>query len=146
MTEADALLMGRVNYQEWAVYWSARPADDEFAGYMNSMPKFVVSTTLDHVGWNNSTLISGDVVAEITKLKQQPGKHLAISDSGTLVQSLLHNDLLDEVRLMVHPLVVGHGKRLFTDEHQQKALKLVDSQTFSTGVVYLTYQPDRKEG
>ena len=145
MAEADALLMGRVTYQEWAAFWPDQPSDDQFAGYMNTTRKFVVSTTLDKVTWNNSTLITGDVAAEITKLKQQPGKNISISGSGTLVQSLLHNDLLDELRLMVHPIVVGSGKRLFTDTSKQKALKLVDSKTFSTGVVYLTYRPDRQE-
>lgn len=139
------MLMGRVLYNEWSVYWPAQPAEDQFAAFMNATPKFVVSTTLDSVEWNNATLINGDVIAEITKLKQQPGKHLTISGSGTLVQSLLHHNLLDELRLMVHPLVVGHGKRLFTDGNQQKALKLVDAQTFTTGVLYLTYQPDRAE-
>lgn len=146
VSEADAMMMGRVNYQEWAEYWPAQPSEDEFAGYMNNVPKYVVSTTLDTAEWNNSTLINGDVMAEIAKLKQQPGKHIAISGSGTLVQSLLLNGLLDELRLMVHPIVVGSGKRFFTNETMQKPLKLLDSQTFSTGVVYLTYQPEREEG
>jgi dihydrofolate reductase len=92
---------------------------------------------------NNSTLINGDVADEITKLKRQPGKNISISGSGTLVQWLLANGLLDELRLMVHPIVVGSGKRLFKDGSDRKPLKLVDSKTktFSTGVVDLTYQP-----
>jgi dihydrofolate reductase len=97
----------------------------------------------EKIEWNNSTLINGDVADEITKLKQQPGKNISLSGSGTLVQWLLENDLLDELRLMVHPIVVGSGKRLFKDGSDRKPLKLVDSKTktFSTGVVDLTYQP-----
>lgn len=142
MNEADALMMGRVNYLEWAEYWPSQTEDNEFAGLMNNRTKYVVSNTLQTLTWNNSTLISGDIVAEITKLKQQPGKDIAISGSGTLVQSLLHLNLLDELRLLIHPIVVGSGKRLFTESGQQQALKLVDSQTFSTGVVYAIYRPD----
>lgn len=142
MNEADALMMGRVNYLEWAAYWPSQTEDNEFAALMNNRTKYVVSNTLDTLTWSNSTLISGDIVAEITRLKQQPGKDIAISGSGTLVQSLLHLNLLDELRLMIHPVIVGSGKRLFTESDQHKALKLVDAQTFSTGVVYATYQPD----
>jgi dihydrofolate reductase len=112
---------------------------------MNNIPKYVVSTTLDTVEWQNSTLIKGNIAEEITRLKQQPGKDISISGSGTLVQSLLGDDLIDELRLMVHPIVVGNGKRLFEDGGDRKALKLVDSKTFNTGVVYLTYQPAGKE-
>ena len=142
MAQSDALMMGRVNYEAWVSYWPAQSSDNQFAAYMNTTPKFVVSTTLDNVEWNNSTLIKGDVMAEITKLKQQPGKNISISGSGTLVQSLLHANLLDEVQLMIHPLVVGRGKRLFTGGDEQHPFKLINAQTFSTGVVYLTYQPN----
>ena len=145
MAAADAMLLGRVTYEEWAAFWPTQSSDDEIAGYMNNIRKFVVSTTLDTVEWQNSTLIKGNVAEEITKLKQQPGRDISISGSGTLVQSLLRDDLLDELRLMVHPVVVGSGKRLFEDGGDQKALKLVDSKTFGTGVVYLTYQPAGKE-
>jgi dihydrofolate reductase len=110
---------------------------------MNNTPKFVVSKTLEEpLEWNNSALIKGNVAEEITKLKQQPGKDISITGSPpTLVRSLLQDDLLDELRLMVHPIVVGSGKRLFKDGSDRKALQLLDSKTFSTGVVYLTYQP-----
>jgi dihydrofolate reductase len=138
MAEADAMLLGRVNYQQWAEFWPAQSNDDEFAAYLNNVPKFVVSTTLQQAEWNNSTLINGDVAAAITALKQQPGKNIAMSGSGTLVEWLLRNDLLDELHLMIHPIVVGRGKRLF-NEGEQKTLKLVESRTFSTGVVYLIY-------
>jgi dihydrofolate reductase len=145
MVEADAMLMGRVNYEQWAAYWPNHSGDDQqFADYINNVPKFVVSTTLEKAEWNNSTLINRDVADEIAKLKQQPGKNISMSGSGTLVQWLLANDLLDELRLMVHPIVVGSGKRLFKDGSDQKPLKLVDSKTFSTGVVDLTYQPAEK--
>ncbi len=147
MAAADAMLLGRVTYQEFASYWpGVRSEDQPFADYMNSTPKYVVSTTLEEpLEWNNSTLIKGNVAEEITKLKQQPGKNIGITGSVTLVQSLLQDDLLDELGLMIHPVVVGSGKRLFEDGGDLKALKLVDSKTFSTGVVSLTYQPDRKE-
>jgi dihydrofolate reductase len=109
---------------------------------MNNTPKYVVSKTLEEpLEWNNSTLIKDNVAEEIAKLKQQPGKDISITGSPTLVRSLLADDLLDELRLMVHPIVVGSGKRLFEERGDQKALELVDAQTFSTGVLYLTYQP-----
>jgi dihydrofolate reductase len=143
MAAADAMLMGRVNYEEWAAYWPAQsPEDNEFAPYMNGVRKYVVSTTLvEPLAWNNSTLIRENVADEITTLKQQPGKDISISGSCTHVRSLLQDGLLDELRLMVHPIVVGSGKRLFEDGGDRKALELVDSQTFGTGVVYLTYRP-----
>lgn len=144
MAESDALMLGRVNYQEWAAYWPSQPGDDPIAGFMNNTTKYVVSTTLTNAEWSNSTVISGDIVAEITKLKQQPGKNISISGSGTLVRSLLRHNLLDELQLMIHPIVVGKGKRLFPDGYDQTPLKLIDSQIFSTGVAYLKYQPDKQ--
>ena len=143
MAEADAMLLGRVTYQEFASYWPYQTsADQPYTDYLNSTPKFVVSKTLEEpLEWQYSTLIKGDVAKEITELKQQPGKDITIIGSAALVQSLLRDGLLDELRLMVHPVVLGSGKRLFEDEGDQKALELVDSKTFSTGVLYLTYQP-----
>ena len=147
MAQADAMLLGRVTYQEFASYWPGVSAEDQpFADYMNNMPKYVVSRTLEeHLEWNNSTLIEGNVAEEIGKLKQQPDKNIGITGSVTLVRSLLREDLLDELGLMIHPVVVGAGRRLFEEGGEPKGLKLVDSKTFSTGVVSLTYQPDRKE-
>ena len=147
MAAADAMLLGRRTYQEFASYWpGVRSEDQPFADYMNNTPKYVVSTTLEEpLEWNNSTLIKGNVAEEITKLKQQPGKNIGITGSTTLVQSLLQDDLLDELWLMVFPVVVGSGKRLFEDGGDLKGLKLVDSRTFSTGVVSLTYQPTQGE-
>jgi dihydrofolate reductase len=143
MAAADAMLLGRVTYQEFASYWPYQDsADQPFTDYLNNTPKFVVSTTLEEpLEWQNSTLIKGNVAEEIAELKRQPGKDVGIVGCATLVRSLLRDDLLDELRLMVHPIVLGRGKRLFEEGGDRKALELVDSKTFSTGVLYLTYQP-----
>jgi dihydrofolate reductase len=138
----DAVLMGRVTYEEFASYWPTASDDAEpYKSFINNAPKYIVSTTLDKVDWQNSTLIKGNLAEELTKLKQQPGKNIGIQGSPTLVQSLLQQDLLDELRLAVHPVVVGKGKRLFKDGSDLKRLKLVDSKTTSTGVLLLTYRP-----
>ena len=145
MAASDAMLLGRVTYQEFASYWpNQSSADVDIADHMNNTPKFVVSSTLDSVEWQNSTLIKGDVAAELTKLKQQPGKDISIVGSGTLVRTLLRDGLLDELQLLVHPIVVGRGKRLFPDGTEQLPLELVAAKTFSTGVLSLTYQPAAK--
>jgi dihydrofolate reductase len=142
MDAADTMLLGRVTYQEFASYWPHQSNDEvPIADYMNTMPKVVVSETLDSLDWQNSTLIKGNVVEELTLLKQQPGKNIGITGSGTLVASLLRAGLLDELRLLVHPIVVGKGKRLFATEEESRGLRLADAQTFSTGVLSLTYTP-----
>jgi dihydrofolate reductase len=141
MAASDAMLLGRVTYQEFASYWPSAPADDPFAAHLNNTPKYVVSTTLDAVEWNNSTLINGNVVEEITKLKQQPGKNINITGSVALVRSLLRDGLLDELRLLVHPVVVGSGKRLFEGMDEQMALTLVEAKTLDKGVLSLVYAP-----
>jgi len=142
MAATDAMLLGRVTYDEFAAYWPVQGAegDAELAGHMNGTPKYVVSNTLQSADWQNSTLINGDVNAAIADLKQQDGKDIGITGSGTLVRSLLRDGLLDELHLFVHPIVVGHGKRLFPDGIDQIGLQLTDSQTFPTGVIYLTYK------
>ena len=154
MAEADAMLMGRVLYEEWAAFWPNQdPDENPVASRMNGVRKYVVSTTLEGpLGWNNSTLIRENVAEEIAGLKRQTGGDISISGSGSLVRSLLKDGLIDELRLMVHPVVVGSGKRLFEEGSERIALELVDSRIFSTGVVYLTYRPvserddnDRKE-
>jgi dihydrofolate reductase len=148
MAAADAMLLGRVTYQEFASYWPGVSSEDQpFADHMNSAPKYVASRTLEEpLGRNNSTLIGGNNVAEeISRLKRQPGKDIGITGSVTLVRSLLQEDLLDELGLMIHPVILGSGKRHFEEGGVPKELKLVDSKTFSTGVVYLTYQPAGKE-
>ena len=140
---SDAMLMGRVLYEEWAAYWPQQdPEENPVAEQMNGVQKYVVSTTLEGpLEWQNSTLIRGDVAEEISELKRQPGKDIVISGSGALVRSLLRDGLIDELRLMVHPVLVGSGKRLFEEGEEQTALELVDSKTFATGVVYLIYRP-----
>jgi dihydrofolate reductase len=141
MADADTMLLGRVTYQDFAAYWPHQGSDVELADYMNDTPKLVVSTTLDAVDWKNSTLITGNVADELTRLKAQPGKNIAITGSVTLVRSLLRDGLLDELRLLVHPIVVGRGTRLFDDEFDRTPLTLIDSRTFGTGVLSLTYTP-----
>jgi len=140
---SDAMLMGRVLYEEWAAFWPQQdPEENPVAEQMNGVRKYVVSTTLEEpLEWNNASLIGENVAEEISELKRQPGKDIVISGSGALVRSLLEYGLIDELKLMVHPLVVGSGKRLFEDGEKQTALELLDSKTFSTGVVYLTYGP-----
>jgi len=140
---SDALLMGRVLYEEWAAFWPNQDLEENpMATTMNNLTKYVVSNTLEEpLEWNNTSLIRGDVAEEIHQLKQQPGKDITISGSGALVRSLLDYGMLDELKLMVHPLVVGSGKKLFEDGGQRTPLELVQSTTFATGVLYLTYKP-----
>jgi dihydrofolate reductase len=135
--------MGRVLYEEWAAFWPNQdPEENPVAATMNGLTKYVVSTTLEEpLEWNNASLIGENVAEEISELKQQPGKDIVISGSGSLVRSLLEYGLLDELKLMIHPIVVGSGKKLFEDGEKRTALELVDSKTFSTGVVYVTYRP-----
>ncbi len=137
---SDALLLGRVTYEGFAEAWPN--SKDEGAPYFNGVRKYVVSTTLDKVEWNNSVLIKGDVVEEITKLKQQEGKDIVVHGSVKLVQTLVKHNLVDSIRLLVYPLVLGKGERLF-HEGTSATLKLVESHSISSGVVALVYQPDR---
>lgn len=142
IASADAFLLGRRTYEEWAAYWPAQSSDESpIAGTINGLPKYVVSTTLAEVDWENSTLLRGDLGEEIAKLKREPGKDIAVSGSATLVHSLLRDGLLDELRLMIHPVVVGRGRRLFENGISETPLELVASQRFSTGVLDLTYRP-----
>ena len=138
---ADTMLLGRHTYEEFAAFWPNQSDNVPFAARMNNTPKFVVSTTLDSAAWQNSTLIRDNVADALTRLKQQPGKQIGITGSPTLVRSLLRDGLLDELWLTVHPIVVGSGKRLFPDGCDRTPLKLARSQTFSTGVLSLLYQP-----
>jgi len=136
----DALLLGRVTYQGFAAAWPE--STDEGADVMNNLPKYVVSTTLNEVEWNNSRLIKGDLVEELTQLKQQAGQDILVYGSATLVQTLMQYDLVDSYRLLVYPVIVGQGKRLF-QEGIPVTLKLLEAQTLSGGVVALIYEPDR---
>ncbi len=146
---SDALLMGRVLYEEWAAFWPNQdPEENPVAAQMNSLTKYVVSTTLaEPLEWNNAELIRGDGFAErVAELKRQSGMDIVVSGSGTLVRSLLRHGLLDELKLMVHPVVVGGGKRLFEEGGALIGLEFVESKTFGTGVVSLTYGPAGQVG
>ncbi len=138
---SDALLLGRVTYQGFAAAWPE--SKDEGAPYFNNVRKYVVSTTLGKAEWNNSTLIKDNIVEEIAKLKQQDGKDMTVHGSATLVQTLIRQDLVDCYRLLVYPVVVGKGKRLFK-EGTTATLKLVEARSLSSGVAALIYEPDRK--
>jgi len=142
---SDAALLGRVTYETFAEYWP-KQTNNEFgiADKLNSQPKFVVSSTLKKVDWNNSTLLQGDVVEAVTKLKQQPGGDIVVTGSATLIHALMDADLIDEYQLQVYPIVLGKGIRLFKEGMDTIALKLVESKTFHSGAVALVYQPDRK--
>jgi len=144
VTEAeDTVLLGRVTYQEWAPYWPT--SDDQLYGsHINQTPKYVVSTTLEAVDWgkwDKPTLIKGNLGNELARLKKQSGKNIGVAGSPTLVRSLLKDGLLDELTLMIHPVVVGKGKRLFDGWGDLKRYKLAYSKPTTTGVLILTYQP-----
>jgi dihydrofolate reductase len=136
MTGNDAMLIGRKTYDEFAAFWPAADPADPVTAQMNGARKYVVSSTLKNPAWENCTVISGDVKAELTRLKRD--QQLGTTGSGTLVRWLLEQDLLDELHLLVHPLVIGKGKRLF-DDGTQVPLRLLSSATFSTGVLHLVY-------
>jgi dihydrofolate reductase len=142
MEAEDAILMGRVTYQEFASFWPTS-TDEPFASHINNTPKYVVSTTLDKAGWGNwdqPTLLKGNLAKEINRLKKQPGKNISVSGSPTLVRSLIQENLLDELQLMIHPVLVGKGKHLFTEDVDLKRLQLIDSKVTGTGVVIVTYR------
>ncbi len=139
--ETEALLLGRVTYEGFAAAWPSRTG--EFADKFNSMPKYVVSSTLKKPEWNNSTMLKGDVVEEIRKLRQKVGGNIVVHGSARLVQTLLEHDLVDELRLMVFPVVLGMGKRLFGDTSDKKPLQLVNSKMVGDGIAILIYRPAR---
>jgi dihydrofolate reductase len=138
---SEALLLGRVTYEGFAAAWPSMEGD--FADKFNSMPKYVVSSTLETAEWNNSTVLSGDVVEEVSKLKQEQDGDIVVHGSAQLVQALIEHDLVDELRLMVFPVVLGSGKRLFGDTSDKKRLRLTDSTTVGDGVAILIYEPVR---
>jgi dihydrofolate reductase len=135
----EALLLGRRTYDGFAAAWPSR--DGEFADRFNSMPKYVVSSTLKDPEWTNTTVLSGDVVEEVSKLKQEREGEIVVHGSAQLVQTLLQNDLVDELRLMVFPVVLGSGKRLFADTSGKKRLALAESRTVGDGVSIVIYRP-----
>jgi dihydrofolate reductase len=139
---ADAFLLGRKTYEIFAGHWpKVTDADDPIASKLNALPKYVASTTLKSVDWQNSSLISGDVAAEVARLKQQPGDELQVHGSGDLAHTLIEHDLIDEYRLLIFPLHLGSGKKLFTDGAKAAGLRLLSSSTTSTGVVIASYEP-----
>ena len=136
---SEALLLGRVTYQSFAAAWPSRK--NEFADKLNSMPKYVVSSTLEKAEWHNSRVLRGDVVAEVSKLRQESSGDIVVHGSAQLVQTLIEHDLVDELRLMVFPVVLGTGKRLFGDTSDKKRMRLASSKTVGDGVVILIFQP-----
>jgi dihydrofolate reductase len=136
---SEALLLGRETYEGFAKAWPSR--EGEFADKFNTMPKYVVSSTLVEPEWNNSTVLKGDVAEEVAKLRQEQDGDVVVHGSAQLVQTLIEHDLVDELRLMVFPVVLGGGKRLFDETSDKKALQLVDSKVVGDGVAILTYRP-----
>ncbi|MDX6415249.1 MAG: hypothetical protein QOH23_2659 [Gaiellaceae bacterium] len=139
---SDSMLLGRITYEGFAAAWPSRTDEQGFAERMNSLPKFVVSTTLAEAEWHNSTVVKGDVAAEIAKLKDQSGGDILVAGSAQLVQTLAQNDLVDEYRLLVYPVVLGSGKRLFGDG-KRADLELRETRSFDSGVVLASYGPPR---
>ena len=139
--ESEALLLGRKTYEGFAAAWPSRTDDAGFADKFNSMPKYVVSSTLENPDWNNSHVLEGDVVEAVQKLKREQDGDIVVHGSAQLVQTLLDHDLVDELRLMVFPVVLGSGKRLFGETGDKKTLKLADSKIVGDGVAILTYRP-----
>ncbi|MGE5250195.1 MAG: dihydrofolate reductase family protein [Bacteroidota bacterium] len=141
----DALLLGRKTYEIFAAYWPHAPADDTIGRKFNSIPKYVASTTLKKLDWNNSSLIKGDLARAVARMKQEPGSgFISVTGSGKLAQSLMAQNLVDEYKLWVYPIVLGSGKRLFAEGVPPANLKLVDSTVLQSGAVILTYLPEGK--
>jgi dihydrofolate reductase len=139
---AEALLLGRRSYEFLATRWPSRTG--ELADRLNSMPKYVVSSTLEDPDWTNSTVMKGDPVDEISKLKQELNGEIVVPASRQLVHTLIENDLVDELRLMVYPFVLGAGKRLFGELSHKLPLRLVDARTVGDGLAYVTYEVVRE--
>jgi dihydrofolate reductase len=138
---SEALLLGRKTYEGFAAAWPER--EGEFADKFNTMPKYVVTSTPHDLEWNNTTPLKGDLAEEVAQLKEQHEGNIVVHGSAQLVQALLERDLVDEVRLMVFPVVLGSGKRLFGETSDKKPLRLVDSKIVGDGVAILTYEPAR---
>ncbi len=141
LVEADAQLLGRVTYEGFAAAWPTMEDGAGFAEKMNGMPKYVVSSTLQEASWENSTILRGELADEVAKLHREIDGVILVAGSAQLVQGLLEHDLVDELRLMVFPVLLGEGKRLFADVTAKKPLNLVDSKTLGAGIALLTYEP-----
>jgi dihydrofolate reductase len=139
---ADAFLLGRKTYEIFSQYWpKVTDPNDPVAGKLNALPKHVVSRKLTSTGWSNSSLLTGDVVEEVTRLKQAPGKELQVHGSGALAHTLIEHDLIDEYRLLYFPVHLGSGKKLFADGAKAAGLRLMKAKTTGTGVIIATYEP-----
>jgi dihydrofolate reductase len=141
---SDALLLGRKTYEGFAAAWPTMPGTGEFGEKMNSMTKYVVSSTLNKVEWAGSQLVKGDVAAEVRKLKKQPGQDLLLSGSAQLFNALMRENVIDLYRFMLHPVVLGKGKRLFAHTADQRILDLAETKRFGSGIVILEYEPSKK--
>jgi len=139
---SDALLLGRRTYEGFASAWPTMTGTGEFGEKMNTMPKYVVSSTLERVDWPGSRLLTGDLTEEVAKLKREPGGDLLLSGSAQLFNELMQANLIDLYRIMLHPVVLGEGRRLFTGGVDRKALRLTHTETFSKGIAILEYEPD----
>jgi dihydrofolate reductase len=139
---SDVQLLGRVTYEGFAKAWPTMPDTGDFGERMNSMPKYVVSTTLTNADWQNSTILSKNIVEEIHKLKEQQGQNILVAGSGQLVRTLLQQHLVDEFRCMLYPVVLGRGKRLFPEGTEMLKFKLLETKAFTTGIVVLHYQSE----
>jgi dihydrofolate reductase len=135
---ADAWVLGRRSYEWFAARWPSRSG--ELADRLNTLPKYIVSSTLEHCAWNNSTVLRGDIIDEVSKLKHELNGDIVVSASFQLVHTLMEHDLADELRLKVFPVVLGVGQRLFLETSDKKPMRLIDTQTLDAGVVYLIYQ------
>jgi dihydrofolate reductase len=145
LRRSDALLLGRKTYEGFAQAWPSMTGGGWYADRMNSLPKYVATSTLDKAEWNNSTIVKGDVSKEVAKLKQQPGEDILIFGSAALVNGLLQHKLIDELRLLVHPVVLGRGKRLFA-EGSPVGLEAVEAKVFGSGIVLLVFKPAADKG
>lgn len=137
----EALLLGRRSYEWFAVRWASRSG--EWADRLNSLPKYVVSSTVEDLNWNNSTVLKGEVANEVSKLKQRIRGDIVVYASGQLVHMLIEHDLVDELRLMIYPFVLGAGARLFGETSDKKPMRLIDTRTVGESLAFLTYQPVR---
>ena len=143
MAETGAFLFGRKTYEIMAAYWPNHPDDGIFSTVLNSLPKYVASTTLDEpLGWSGSSLLKGDVAEAVAALKEEQVGNIVVLGSGQLARTLMEHDLVDEYGLTIHPLLLGGGKRLFDDAAAMRSLHLVDSRTSTTGVILATYRPE----
>src|SRR5438093_1806085 len=140
-----ALLLGRTTYQIWAAFWPTADQDDEFTRLITAMPKYVVSSTLKEAGWGGTTILRGDLGTEVRRLKEQDGGDIVVTGSADLVAGLMERDLVDEYQLLLFPVILGSGKHLFRDEIDTTHLRLMSSRTFGSGIVFLSYVPEREQ-